>query len=113
MKITIIFKKVLEEKTKEFDKIVFKKVLEKKAKEFDTRKLAKNYIRKLKSVQVDNPDLSLLDVYYPEDLSGYIESVLDKECIDSGFYYDYNEDVEKLIDEVTIDVDDLLIKGII
>lgn len=113
MKITIVFKKVLEEKTKEFDKIVFKKVLEKKAKEFDTRQLAKNYLRKLKSVHVDNPDLDLLDVYYPEDLSGYIESVLDKECIDSGFYYDYNKDVEKLIDEVTIDVDDLLIKGII
>lgn len=90
--------------------IVFKKVLEEKAISFDTRQLAKNYIRKLKSVQADNPDLSLLDVYYPEDLSGYIESVLDKECIDSGFYYDYNEDVEKLIEETTIDVDDLLIK---
>ena len=93
--------------------IVFKNSLEQRAKTFDTRQLAKNYIRILKSAQVDNPDLDLLDVYYPEDLSGYIESVLDKECIDSGFYYDYNEDVEKLIDEITIDVDDLLIKGII
>lgn len=93
--------------------IIFKKGYEERPVTFDTRQLAKNYIRKLKSVQVDNQDLSLLDVYYPEDLSGYIESVLDKECIDSGFYYDYNEDVEKLIDEITIDVDDLLIKGII
>lgn len=93
--------------------IIFKKVLEERPVTFDTRQLAKNYLRKLKSVHVDNPDLDLLDVYYPEDLSGYIESVLDKECIDSGFYYDYNEDVEKLIDEITIDVDDLLIKGII
>lgn len=90
--------------------IIFKKGYEEKPVTFDTRQIAKNYLRILKSVQADNPDLALLDVYYPEDLSGYIESVLDKECIDSGFYYDYNEDVEKLIDEITIDVDDLLIK---
>lgn len=93
--------------------IVFKKGYEERFVTFDTIELAKNYIKILKSEQADNPNLSLLDVYYPEDLSGYIESVLDKECIDSGFYYDYNEDVEKLIDEITIDVDDLLIKGII
>lgn len=90
--------------------IVFKKGHEERFVTFDTRQLAKNYIRILKSVQAGNPDLALLDVYYPEDLSGYIGSVLDNECIDSNFYYDYNEDVEKLIEETAIDVDDLLIK---
>lgn len=78
---------------------------------FDTRQLAKNFIRKLKSVQVDQPDLYMSDVYYPEDLSGYIENVLDSKCVDTGFCYDYNEDTEKLIEETTSDVNDLLIKG--
>lgn len=90
--------------------IVFKKVLEEKAIVFDTRQLAKNYINILKSEQTKKSGLDLVDLYYPEDLNGYIESVLDNECIDSGFYYDYNEDVEKLIEETEIDVVDLLIK---
>ncbi len=90
--------------------IIFKKEFDEKAITFDTKQLAKNYIRTLKSVQVDNPDFSLLDVYYPEDLNGYIESVLDNECIGSDFYYEYDEDVEKLIEETAADVDDLLIK---
>jgi hypothetical protein len=93
--------------------IIFKKGFDESVITFDTRQLAKNYINILKSEQTKNSGLDLVDLYYPEDLNGYIESVLDKECIDSGFYYDYNEDVEKLIDEITIDVDDLLIKGII
>lgn len=90
--------------------IVFKRGLDEKVIAFDTKQLAKNYLRILKSAQIDNPDLSLPDVYYPEDLSGYIESVLDNECVDNGFYYDYNEDVEKLIEETAADVNDLLIK---
>lgn len=91
--------------------IVFKKGYEERPVIFDTRQLAKNYIRKLKSVQADQPDLYLPDVYYPEDLSGYIENVLDNKCVDTGFCYDYNEDTEKLIEETTSDVNDLLIKG--
>ena len=90
--------------------IVFKKGLDESAITFDTRQLAKNYIRILKSDQKNNPGLSLVDLYYPEDLNGYIESVLDNECIDGDFYYEYNEDVEKLIEETAIDLDDLLIK---
>ena len=90
--------------------IIFKKGHEERFVTFDTIELAKNYIKILKSEQADNPNLSLLDVYYPEDLSGYIESVLDKECIDSGFYYEYNENVVILINETTIEVDDFLIK---
>lgn len=90
--------------------IVFKKGHDEKIITFDTGQLAKNYIRILKSEQLDNPDLSLLDAYYPDDLSGYIESVLDSECISSDFYYEYNEDVEKLIKETTNEVNDLLIK---
>lgn len=90
--------------------IVFKKGSEERAKTFDTRQLAKNYIRILKSAHIDNPDLFLPDVYYPENLNSYIESVLDNECIGNSFYYDYNEDVEKLIEETVVDVNDLLIK---
>jgi hypothetical protein len=91
--------------------IVFKKEFDEKVVTFDTRQLAKNYIRILKSAQTDNSDLSLLDIYYPEDLSDYIESVLDNKCVDTDFCYDYNEDVEKLIEETTSDVNNLLIKG--
>jgi hypothetical protein len=90
--------------------IIFKKGFDESVITFDTRQLAKNYINILKSEQTKNSGIDLVDLYYPEDLNGYIESVLDKECIDSGFYYDYNEDVEKLIEETVIDVDDLLIK---
>lgn len=90
--------------------IIFKKGLDESVITFDTRQLAKNYINILKSEQTKKSGLDLVDLYYPEDLNGYIESVLDKECIDSGFYYDYNEDVEKLIEETEIDVVDLLIK---
>ena len=90
--------------------IVFKKEFDEKVITFDTLQLAKNYIRILKSVQIDHPDLFLPDVYYQEDLNGYVESVLDNECIDSDFYYDYDEDVEKLIEETATDVNDLLIK---
>lgn len=90
--------------------IVLKKGSDEHVVTFDTRQLARNFVRILKSVQVDNPDLSLLDVYYPEDLSGYIESVIDNKCSGNDFYYEYNEDVEKLIKETAIDVDDLLIK---
>ena len=89
--------------------IIFKKEFDKKAITFDTKQLAKKYVRILKSAQADNPDLSLSDVYYPEDLNGYIESILDNECINSDFYYVYNEDVEKLIEETATDVNDLLI----
>ena len=89
---------------------VLKKGLDESVITFDTRQLAKNYIRTLKSVQADNPDISLLDVYYQEDLNGYIEGVIDSKCFGNDFYYDYNEDVKKLIEETTIDVDDLLIK---
>ena len=90
--------------------IVFKKGLDESAITFDTRQLAKNYINILKSGQKSNPGLGLADLYYPEDLNDYIESVLDDECIDSDFYYEYSEDVEKLIEETALDVDDLLIK---
>ncbi len=90
--------------------IVFKRGLDEKVITFDTKQLAKNYVRILKSAHMDNSDLFLSDVYYPEDLNGYVESVLDNECIDSDFYYDYNEDVEKLIEETAADVNDLLIK---
>lgn len=90
--------------------IIFKKEFDEKAITFDTGQLAKNYVRILKTEQANNPDLFLPDIYYPEDLNGYIESILDNECIDSGFYYDYNEDVEKLIKETVRDVNDLLIK---
>ena len=88
--------------------IIFKNISDKKTIEFDTEQLAKNFVRILKSEQQNSPDLSLLDIYYPEDLNGYIESVLDNECIDNGFYYEYNKDVEKLIEETAIEVNDLL-----
>lgn len=88
--------------------IIFKNISDKKSIEFDTEQLAKNFVRILKAEQKTSPDLSLLDIYYPEDLNGYIESVLDNECIDSDFYYEYNEDVEKLIEETAIEVNDLL-----
>lgn len=92
--------------------IVFTKGHDWKAITYDTKQLANNYVRILKSVQVDHPEFSLLDVYYPENLSGYIENVLDNECIGSSFYYDYNEDVEKLIKETVKDVN-ILLNGII
>ena len=91
-------------------KIVLKKGPDESVITFDTRQLAKYYIRILKSEQKNNPGLSLVDLYYPEDLNGYIESVIDSECISGGFYYEYGEDVEKLIQETAIDVDDLLTK---
>lgn len=90
--------------------IVFKKGLDESVITFDTRQLAKNYIRILKSEQENKPGLSLVDLYYPEDLSSYIESVLDNECFGNDFCYEYNEDVDKLVKETTIDVDDLLTK---
>lgn len=90
--------------------IVFKKGLDESVITFDTRQLAKNYINILKSEQKNNPGLDLVDLYYPEDLNGYIESVLDGKCVDSDFYYEYGEDVEKLIEETALDMDDLLIK---
>ena len=88
--------------------IIFKNISDKKSIEFDTEQLAKNFVRILKAEQKNSPDLVLLDLYYPEDLNGYIESVLDNECIDTGFYYEYNKDVEKLIEETAIEVNDLL-----
>jgi len=91
-------------------KIVFIRSLGEKVVTYDTRRIAKNFIRILKDEQKNNPGLDLADLYYPEDLNGYIESVLDNECFDGNFYYEYNEDVEKLIKETAIDVDDLLIK---
>ena len=90
-------------------KIVFKRSLGEKVVKYDTRQIAKNFIRILKDEQKSNPDLSLLDVYYPEDLNGYIESILDKEC-DGNYFYEYDEDVEKLIKETALEVDDLLTK---
>jgi hypothetical protein len=90
-------------------KIVFTRSLGEKVVTYDARQIAKNFIRILKDEQKSNPDLSLLDVYYPEDLNGYIESILDKEC-DGNYFYEYDENVEKLIKETALEVDDLLTK---
>ena len=72
-------------------------------------KIRKNFIRILKDEQKEHPERELVDLYYPNDLNCYIENVLDKEC-DGNYFYEYDENVEKLIEETAIDVDDLLIK---
>lgn len=92
--------------------IVFTKGHDGRAITFDSIQLANNYVRNLKLVQEYYPAFVLLDIYYPENLSGYIENVLDNECVDDGFYYVYNEDVEKLIKETVRDVN-ILLNGII
>lgn len=90
-------------------KIVFIRSLGEKVVTYDTRRIAKNFIRILKDEQKERPELELVDLYYPDDLNCYIENILDKEC-DGNYFYEYDENVEKLIEETAIDVDDLLIK---
>lgn len=90
-------------------KIVFKRSLGEKVVTYDTRQIAKNFIRILKGEQKEHPELELVDLYYPSDLNCYIENILDKEC-DGNYFYEYDEDVEKLIEETVLDVDDLLTK---
>jgi hypothetical protein len=89
--------------------IVFIRSLGEKVVTYDTRQIAKNFIRILKDEQKERPELELVDLYYPDDLNCYIENILDKEC-DGNYFYEYDENVEKLIEETAIDVDDLLIK---
>lgn len=90
-------------------KIVFTRSLGEKVVTYDTRQIAKIFIRILKDEQKEHPERELVDLYYPNDLNCYIENVLDKEC-DGNYFYEYDENVEKLIEETAIDVDDLLIK---
>ncbi len=90
-------------------KIVFIRNLGEKVVTYDTRQIAKNFIRILKDEQKERPGLELADLYYPDDLNCYIENILNKEC-DGNYFYEYDENVEKLIEETAIDVDDLLIK---
>lgn len=90
-------------------KIVFTSSLDEKVVTYDTRLIAKNFIRILKDEQKKRPELEIVDLYYPGDLNCYIENILSKEC-DGKYYYEYDENVEKLVEETTIDVDDLLTK---
>lgn len=90
-------------------KIVFIRNLGEKVVTYDTRRIAKNFIRILKDEQKERPELELVDLYYPSDLNCYIENILDKEC-DGNYFYEYDENVENLIEETALDVDDLLTK---